>query len=216
MMRQYYFSTWLVGALAGLVLMAGCVSIERSYPEKHRFTLDVSGLGNDSRTNREIVLRVARFRVSPRYEGKSFVYRKGGLNYESDYYNEFLVSPASLVTEEVRQDLARSGLFQHVVDPGSQLDFTHSLEGTVSELYGDYRDAGAPKAALEMEFLLVGAASTHPDIVFQKKYRREVTIIKRSPEALVTGWNEALRQIMVDLRGDLARVDFGISSSASK
>jgi uncharacterized lipoprotein YmbA len=215
-MKASPFLTWIVSALASFVLMTGCVSMERSYPEKRYFALKATDDRGSPQPINGVVLRIRRLRISPRYEGKSFVYRISELNYESDFYNEFLVSPVSLFTEEVRQGLANSGLFQHVVDPGSQLDYTHTLEGTVSQLYGDYRDPGSPKAALEMEFLLVGAASTHPAIVFQKNYRREVATKNRSPEALVTGWSEDLKQIMADLQGDLARVDFGISQSATK
>lgn len=215
-MKISQFPTRIISALASFALMTGCVSMERSYPEKRLFALEVSNDGKSSQPIDGVALRVRRFRVSPRYERKSFVYRKSELNYESDFYNEFLVSPASLFTEEVRQGLADSGLFQHVVDPGSQLDFTHTLEGNVSELYGDYRDAGSPKAVLEMEFLLVRDSYSRPAIVFQKKYRREIAIKNRSPETLVTGWSEALKQIIADLRGELAGVDFNTSPSASK
>jgi hypothetical protein len=67
-----------------------------------------------------------------------------------------------------------------------------------------------------MEFLLIRDSSAHPAIVFQKKYRRKITIKERSPESLVRGWSEGLKQIMADLRGDLARVDVSKSPSASK
>jgi cholesterol transport system auxiliary component len=211
-----YFLALFVGTLAVPAFIAGCVGVERSYPEKRYFALESTDDRGPSQPINGVALRVRRFRISPRYEGKSFVYRKSEMSYESDFYNEFLVSPASLFTEAVRQDLASSGLFQHVVDPGSPLDLTHTLQGTVSELYGDYRDAGAPKAALAMEFLLVRDSSAHPAIVFQKKYRREITIKERSPESLVRGWSEALKQIMIGLRRDLARVDFSTSPPASK
>ena len=62
------------------------------------------------------VLTVRRIRVTPKYEGKGLVYRLSELSYESDFYNEFFISPVSMFTEEIRKQLSESGLFKIVVD----------------------------------------------------------------------------------------------------
>lgn len=194
------------GIFALLFLLAGCVSVEKSFPEKRYYILDVSRQVEAVPSLDGPLLRVRKLRVSPRFEGKGFVYRKGDLSYESDFYNEFLIPPASLLTEEVRQWLTRSGLFQYVTESASQLQPPYILEGAVSALYGDYRDGASLKAALGMQFFLMRDVSARTEIIFRNEYEKEVAISESSPRVLVKGWNEALRQILTALEIDLRRV----------
>lgn len=191
--------------LLAVGLLVGCAP-KKSYPEKRYYVLDVSRPGEASAPLNEAVLSVRRFNVSPRYEGKGFVYRDGDLSYESDFYSEFLISPGSLVTEEVRQWLAASGLFQRVVASASHLEATEILEGNVVALYGDYREAASPAAVLDVQFFLIKDVSARSEVVFQKEYRETVSLNERSAKALVNGWNEALRQILTALEKDLRAV----------
>jgi uncharacterized lipoprotein YmbA len=201
----------LTASSAGLfvlfLLFAGCVSVKKSFPEKRNFILDVSRSGEPQSSVVGPVLRIRKLRISPRFEGKGFLYRKGDLSYESDFYNEFLVPPNSVLTEELRQWLASSGLFRHVIDSGSQLEATHVFEGTVAALYGDYRNLTLPKAILGIELFLVKDVAARSEIIFRKEYRGEVPIEGSSPEALINGWNEALQRILTSLERDLRQVD---------
>jgi hypothetical protein len=45
-----------------------------------------------------------------------------------------------------------------------------------------------------------------PEILCHHSYRKEVQLTKRSAEALARGLSEALRLILVDLEGDLRRL----------
>ncbi|MBI2183076.1 MAG: membrane integrity-associated transporter subunit PqiC [Deltaproteobacteria bacterium] len=191
------------GAVMLLALASGCVGIERSYPDKRYFVLEVNRNVNPSNPPGRGVLQVANIRVSPRYEDKGFVYRTSGSSYESDFYNQFLVSPAALLGEELRKGLAQSEIFRHVINASSQLEPTHVLEGVVNALYGDFRDPGAPKAVLEMEFFLRKESPSKAEIVAAKRYAKSVAVNGRSPEALVKGWNEALDAILSALVADL-------------
>lgn len=186
-----------------LALFSGCVSIEKSYPDQHYFVLEISPVANVSPTEGSGVLEVADVRVSPRYAEKSFVYRTSETRYESDFYNQFLTAPAALVTEEIRKGLARSRVFRHVIASSSQLQPTHILEGAVSALYGDFRNSGAPKAVLEIEFFLSKANSPGTDGVVGKRYAKAIALEGRSPEALVKAWNRALGEIVDSLAADL-------------
>lgn len=190
-------------ALGLLMLASGCVSIERSYPDKRYYVLEVNRNVKPSNPPGNGVLQVANIRVSPRYEDKGFVYRTSGSSYESDFYNQFLVSPAALLGEELRKGLAQSLIFRHVINSSSQLEPTHVLEGVVDALYGDFRDPGAPKAVLEMEFFLRKESASKADIVAARRYAKSVAVNGRSPEALVKGWNEALDAILASLLADL-------------
>ncbi len=202
-MKQKILFTLFIGLFAMFHLLIGCLNLERSYLEKRYFILDVLRGKDISSPDTETVLKVRRFRVSPKYEGKGFVYRLKDLSYESDFYNEFFISPASLLTEEIRKWVAGSGLFQHVVDPSSYMDPNYVLEGAVTSLYGDYGVSAAPKGILEMQFFLLDEASASPEIIFQSKYRKEEPLKDNTPDALVKSWNEALKQILTEFETDL-------------
>ena len=201
-MKKLLSNLWH-GAFILLALASGCVGIEKSYPDKRYFVLEVNRNVNPSNSPGNGVLQIANIRVSPRYEDKGFIYRTSGSSYESDFYNQFLVSPAALLGEELRKGLAQSQIFRHVINASSQLEPTHVLEGVVDALYGDFRDPGAPKAVLEMEFFLRKESASKADIVAARRYAKSVAVNGRSPEALVKGWNEALDAILSSLVADL-------------
>ena len=191
-----------------LPFMVGCINLERGYPEKRYFILDASRDENISSPDTGKAITVRRFRVSHKYEGKGLVYRLEELSYESDFYNEFFIAPASMFTEEIRKQLAGSGLFKHVVAPSSLLDSTYILEGAVTALYGDYRVSTAPKAILEMQFFLLQETAASPKIIFQSQYHKEEPLNGNTPDALVKSWNSALNQILTGFETDLKEYMF--------
>jgi cholesterol transport system auxiliary component len=206
-MKTFFISSVLFAALG---FIAGCVSLEKSYPDKRYFVLEASRAESAANANAKAggVLLVSSLRVSPRYEGRSFVYRRGDASFESDFYHQFLVSPGALLTEEVRRALAQAQVAQYVIGAASQLEPTHNLEGSVDALYGDFRDLNAPKAILEMEFFLSQESPTKAEIVTRKRYVKSIAVNGRTPEALVKGWNDALNEILTALVADLKAVKF--------
>src|SRR5262249_14486892 len=132
------------------------------------------------------------------------VYRNSDLNYESDFYHEFFIAPRPLLTEQLRQWLDASGLFRLVLDSATRVPTTHSLEGTVSALYADFRDKASPKAVLAIEFFMTKDESA-PELVLHKRYFREVSMENRAPEALAKAWSKALQQILTSFEEDLAK-----------
>ena len=204
MMRKNYLLSFAVTVFVLTLMLSGCVS--RKYVERNSFALEVSR-GEAASSQSETILRVRTLRVSPRYEGKRFVYRGESLSYETDFYNEFLTSPDTMITEEVRRWLADSGLFGQVVDFSGQVDPTHILEGMVTDLYGDFGEPTQPKAALQMEFYLSEDIAGRSKIVFKNRYRKEARIKRDLPEELVQGWNKALAIILTDFERDLKEID---------
>jgi cholesterol transport system auxiliary component len=188
--------------LAASFLFSGCVSIERSYPDKRYFVLDISLKASPQASADSGILQIASARVSPRYADRNFIYRRSDTRFESDFYNQFLISPAALVTEELRRELSQAGIFKFVVGSANPVAPTHTMETIVNTLYGDFRDLKAPKAVIEMEFFLTQEASPS-GIVFHKLYQRIVPVQERNPEALVQGWNQGLETISGSLVSDL-------------
>ena len=87
------------------------------------------------------------------------------------------------------------------------------MEGNVNELYGDYRASGTPKAVLGIQFFLIDETYSNSRIIFQKNYHGEVALKNNSPETLVEGWNNALGQILTDLKEDLMKLNLTKSQS---
>jgi cholesterol transport system auxiliary component len=201
-MRRLWLKLCCTSLLVG-ALSFGCVSLDRSYPEKHSFVLEISRDGQSLQDPASGIVEVADMRISPRYEGQSFIYRVSEGGYESDFYNQFLIAPAVLVTEEVRRGLAQSGISQYVINSSSQIQPTYRLDGTVNAIYGDFRNASTTKAVLEMEFFLTKPAPGATQVVIAKSYSKSVSLSSRTPEALVKGWNEALEEILRSLVADL-------------
>src|SRR5438093_1982366 len=186
-----------------LLTLFGCVNIERSYPDKHYFTLEISGDEDPPTQTGSGVLEVSGLGVSRRYEGQSFVYRISDAGYESDFYNQFLIAPASLISEEVRHGLTRATIFEHVINSSSELQPTYRLEGTVNALYGDFRSNSPASAVIEIEFFLSKPSSAGTEIIMGQRYSKSVLVSGRSPEALVKGWDEALSAAVGSLVADL-------------
>ena len=206
-MQKKTLMIFFVGHLALSFFLTGCFNFNKNFPEKRFFVLSASRSERISLSPADAILRIRRFRVSPRFEGKGLVYRKGNSNYESDFYNEFFISPASMIAEEVDKWLKGSGLFQYVTSSSSPVEPTVELQGVISALYGDYRDTRAPKAVLEIQFFLVRNVSSRPVIVFQKTYHEESLLKGNSPETLVTGWNLALEHILTQFETNLKDLD---------
>jgi cholesterol transport system auxiliary component len=206
-MKKKTLLFFFIGHLALICLLTGCFNFNKSYPEKHFFVLSAKRSKKLSLSKSNVVLKIQRFCVSPQFEGKEFVYREGNLNYESDFYNEFFISPGLMITEEVGKWLAGSGLFKYVMGSSSPIEPTLKLDGVVSALYGDYSDTEAPKAVLEIQFFLVRNVSFRPVIVFGKAYHEETLLKGNSPDALATGWNLALEHILTEFETNLKNLD---------
>lgn len=190
----------LLASVTGL----GCVKLPRkSYPQRRHFLLDVERRGAAVKGKSRGGLEIGKVRVSTRFSGNELVYRLGELEYESDYYSTFFVSPAANFREEVTQWMAGSGLFDPVVLPGSPVETAYVLETAVVSLYGDYRRPKASKAILEMQFLLLRRDERSHSVVFQKNYKKGIAIRSQAPDALTAGWNQALGQILTELEADL-------------
>lgn len=189
--------------LAVLVL-DGCVGLSKSYPEKHAYALEVVRQGEAFASTPGTVLKIRKFRTAPAVGEKELVYRTSEARYEADFYNEWFVTPNAMLTQQVLNWLTMAGLFEYVMDSSGPLPATHILEGTVTALYGDYRTTPA-KAVLGLQLFLVHETTSHSDIVLQREYRKEVELTEKTPEALVNGWNAALRLILRALDEDVSQ-----------
>jgi uncharacterized lipoprotein YmbA len=192
-------SCFIISCLA-MIMISGCAG--RQTYDKHYYLLNAERPARPFAQQKDAIIEVRQFTIDSAFSGKGLVYRTGELEYQSDFYHEFLVSPRSMITEETRNWLADSGLCRTVTEAASLTDPTHVIEANVTALYGDYRKG--PKAVLETRvFLLKTQPAEDPAPVFGKTYKSSFPLESAGPQALVEAINKCLISILADLEADL-------------
>lgn len=198
-------------ALAILCLLAAsCVKLERQAPEKHLWALEVerpavaAAVGEAPQAASGHTLLVRRLQVSPRVSGRELVYRTAVSAWTADYYNQFFVAPADMLTQDLRTWLAGAGLYANVVDPGSLAPAQLVLEGNVTALYGDL-SARPARAVAEMQFLLLDARGDERRVLLTRAYSRGAPMQGNTPQELVAALRQAVAGIYSDLEADLRK-----------
>lgn len=196
-----------VALVAIAALLASC-SLSRQAATKRTFLLDPLA-PSAAAVRKPLALRVGVVNVATPFRAKSFVYRESELKYEADFYDEFFVAPAAMLSEATARALASANVFRRVISPGAAAadDSDYVLDGFVSELYGDMREAAKPTAVLTVTFYLSPANLAVPNVLWSREYRQRVPASESSPEALALAWNTALSTVLADLARDLAAVE---------
>jgi ABC-type uncharacterized transport system auxiliary subunit len=196
--RPTYASLLLFSILAAS--LCGCA---QRIGDKNYYVLETSRAGRTVRADNEVALEVRRFSIDPSFSDATLVYRVGESRYESDYYNEYLVLPALMLTEKTRDWLARSGVAAHVLTPGSRIEPTHTLETSVTALYGDFRDQSNPTAVLEMRCFLLANEDPNETIAMARVYGASHPVEGKTADALISALNASLKEILTHLEEDL-------------
>ena len=201
-MRSFYVMTGIVACLAGL-LLSGCAGARQKYIEKRYFVVRADRPDGKAASAGKRILQVRKFRVSPGFDGRNFVYRRDEYGYKTDFYNRFLVAPDELLTEQTRLWLRRSGLFGHVVSPDSHMLADYIVEGAINSLYGDFREGRPPGAVIKVQFFLIDDGPAKAGVILDRQYQQTVDLDSDTPESLIRGWNRALEGILSRFEQDL-------------
>jgi uncharacterized lipoprotein YmbA len=147
-------------------------------------------------------LKMGSFSVAAPFDTKSLVYRLGDQRYEKDFYNAYISSPSNMLSNATRQWLDQSGIFRITVAQGASFFPFYTLQATIDELYGDYRNK--PEAVVSVQFFLT---VTNPNIptplITAKRYTQRVALENNLPQTLVLGQQQALAAILQQLEADL-------------
>ena len=196
-------------ALATIALLVSAlVSCSLSRPSVTRNTFLLEPLPPPMASVQKLTsLRVGLVNVAAPYRGKAFVYRQSELKFESDFYSEFFVSPASMLSEATARALSTANVFRRTVPPSAADPADYVLEGFASELYGDMRDPAKPMAAVAITYYLSPSNALAPNVIWTREYRQRAPAAETTPEAFARAWNQALAAILADLARDLAAAE---------
>ena len=197
-------------ALAAIVFfavaatLASC-SLSRPTPVKRMFLLEPTAPAASTATPKTESVRVGIVNVAAPFRGKTFVYRESDLRYEADYYDEFFISPAIMISDATAKALAASNVFRRVVPfGGASTEGDYTLDGFVSEIYADTRNAAAPAAVITITYYLTPTNAINPAVVWAHEYRQQAKVSGTGAEAMARGWNDALTAVLAELTRDLA------------
>lgn len=196
---------------SGIVVMLMTFGCAQRASNGSDYVLAATRQANPAATGGAAILEVRRFSVDAEFARRGFVYRTGEFKFEVDAYREFLIAPAQMITEKTRDWLSLSGLFDHVLLPGSRLQPTHVLEGNVLALYGDLRDATAPSAVMELRCFLIADEDATPRILFARNYKSVKPLRTNRAEDLVEALDACLVEVLTNLEKDLAPLALQVS-----
>lgn len=192
--------------LGATVALSAC-GLSRPSVQPASYFLSVTRGAAEANAPKPVALRVRPLRAAPMYERKDFIYRIDGERVVSDFYSEFAESPDAMITAALTSWLKDARLFKSVIEPGVAVDAPYALDGTIVALFGDFRDAGKPAAVLGIQFYLVRSSAQGREVVLDSALQERVEVSARTPEALVQGYNDALKRILVALERELAALD---------
>ena len=186
-----------------LCILAGCANIRNEFQEKSFYRIQAhSQMANPITPGGEALL-VNRFSISPEFETNSFVYRLSPTRFATDFHNNFMVSPARMITEVIQEDLWASPLFSPV-PTHTMADIGFQLWGKVTRFYGDALDPKHPKAVVTIRLILEKNTGDSFTPVINKTYEAQIELNAPDPVLLTDGLGKGVLQILDAFYADLA------------
>jgi ABC-type uncharacterized transport system auxiliary subunit len=184
-------------------LFSGCSSGPLWQRRVYAFSVPSDPQVTTAQTNLVALNRVS---ISPLFQSRFFTYRTAESSYEQDPYAAFLAPPERAIAEPIRHWIRTSGAFGRLVEPGSGLVPSLTVEVSVTQLYGDFRKSSGPVATMELRWLVYELSDGSPGrIVLDRVYARETAVAKKSPAAIMAAWDTDLHQILEQLTSDYAQ-----------
>jgi ABC-type uncharacterized transport system auxiliary subunit len=191
-------------AWAAALLLAGCAAL-RPAPPIRTFRLTYPVPGPERTTPLPVTVRVLPFGIASAYDRQGFIYRSGPYDVGVDYYNRWIGSPASLITDLVARDLAASKTLQAVLQAPSALPSDYEINGEIETLEED-DEAASCAAHLRLRVALVAAPSTGArHVVMQDGFAADEPCTRGDPTSYAEAMSRAVQRASDAIRAALLR-----------
>lgn len=195
----------ITAATLALITLAGCSGIKNQYQQKKMFRLSANPhMAQLKSQETGEGLLVKRFSISPEFESNSFIYRASRARYGSDFYNNYMVPPARMITDIVMENLYASSLFSPI-SQHTLADVRFQLWGKVIDLYTDIQDKNLPVAVVTLRLILDKNTGQGFKPVVHQTYKAKVPFDEPNPESMITALSEGLTQILNEFHLDIGR-----------
>lgn len=193
----------ITGILTAAAFLTGC-GIKNDYTKKQMFRLCADCNDPADQGNRFVgaPLVVKRLDISPEFDSAEFVYREGQNRFTRDYYNNYMTSPARMISDVMLEALVNSPQFAPV--PNIQIpDDIFQLWGKITALYCDRRNASAISAVVTMALNLDRLNKDGFTPVLAKTYSERIPLGRDTgPKAYIQALNRGLAGIVKDILSD--------------
>jgi uncharacterized lipoprotein YmbA len=190
----------LLLALAAVFLSACAPS--RPSLEPHQWLINPQRSAEARTPNSEYWLKVSAISIATPFDGKSLVYRIGEQRYEKDFYNIYISSPSEMLTNATTQWINDSQVFKVTVGQSNTFFPYYTLQATVNEFYGDYRNQAEAVISIQYYLTVISVGKTSP-LIMAPKYSKRIPLKDNRPETLVAGLNRGLAEILAQFEQDL-------------
>ena len=193
----------LIGCLFLFQLLAAC-SIQQAPLEIGHWRLMPERVSAAKSNQIKYWLTQGTINVTSPFDTKSFVYRMDEQKYEKDFYNDYVTLPSDMIASATRQWLNASGIFQFAVGNSNALLPMYLLQGTIDEMYTDFRPGQTPSAVFTIEYYLSSSDGLKKNnVLFRKKYHQSEPIKDNSAKSIAKAQQIALGKILAQLEEDL-------------
>jgi ABC-type uncharacterized transport system auxiliary subunit len=189
-----------VGALL-LVVAAGCAAFQAA-PAARTFRIAYQPPVASTAAPLPVVVRVMPFGIAAPYNREVFVFRTGVYDLGIDYYNRWIASPATMLTDLVARDLAASQTVRAVLQSPSALPTDYELSAQI-ETFEERDEDNACTAHLRLRALLVRAARDGRSVAMQQDFVVDEPCVRGDVESYVAAMSRATERTSTDVRGAL-------------
>lgn len=148
-------------------------------------------------------LNIRTFDIAEQFASNSLVYRLSPIEYEIDYYKEFVTSPDTIITQQFQIYLDSTNLFNAVTAPASLIDSDFYLEGQIRKLYADVSDKKKPAAVIEIKIHILKKTKSSEKLWFSKTYSASKELKERTTDHLISAYNQCLKMILSEFTDNL-------------
>lgn len=189
---------------AALLLLPGCFKLGKAPDPEERYVLEYRSPELPGAAPLSGAFRVGRFGASESLRTPRMAYRPEAFRKETDFYNRWIVTPESLVTDFLLRDFRRAGPFRAVFAEGEPQTARFLVRGYLEAFEETEGQGGGRQASLAATVTLLDLSRKEiPErLLFQKNYRYEEPLAEKTPRGLASAMSRAVERFSAQLLRD--------------